>query len=358
MADSPNLAMPYIEAAQAQKHVTHNEALDVLDAVVQLSVLDRHLATPPASASEGDRYIIASGATGAWAGHDGKLAAFQAGAWVLRVPREGWLAWVQDEDLALVFDGIEWLPFAGDASVLQNVQLLGIGTTADQNNPLSATVNSALLNALPAGAGGTGDLRCIMNKETQANTVSVLFQDNFSGRAEIGLMGEDAFVLKTSADGSAWTEALRAGTNGTVALAANPKFAAFLDADQLVAADSWTTISLNQTEFDNRSAFNTTSHLFTAPVAGAYLFGASCLYKIDASANARMRARLWKNGATVIPGSLGGITGTHTTTVTALWLSVATMLAQGDTVALQGFFAAESGLFAAIHTRLWGMLLT
>ena len=44
MADiSPHLLLPYILAAQAQKHVTHNEAIRLLDAVVQLSVLDRDL---------------------------------------------------------------------------------------------------------------------------------------------------------------------------------------------------------------------------------------------------------------------------------------------------------------------------
>ncbi|WP_137387956.1 DUF2793 domain-containing protein [Rhodoligotrophos defluvii] len=357
MADSANLGMPYIEAAQAQKHVTHNEALDVLDAVVQLAVLDRDLTAPPGSPAEGDRYLVATGATGAWTGQDGKVAAFQAGGWTFHVPREGWLAWVQDEDLALVFDGAGWVPFAGDTAELQNVQLLGLRATADETNPLSATLNSALFNARYAGFGGTGDLRYVLNKEAVGNTVSFLFQDNFSGRAEFGLIGNDEFTLKTSADGSAWADALRAKPGGLVELPGNPKFSVFLDADQLVAADTWTTITLNQEEFDNRAAFDTGTHLFTAPAAGVYLLGASLLYKISVSANARMRARLWKNGTTVIPGSIGGITAAHTTTVTAIWLSVATLLAQGDTVALQGFFAAESANFAANHTRFWGALV-
>jgi len=54
MASSPNLVLPFIEAAQAQKHVTHNEALRVLDAAVQLSVLDRDLTAPPSNPSDGD----------------------------------------------------------------------------------------------------------------------------------------------------------------------------------------------------------------------------------------------------------------------------------------------------------------
>ena len=54
---SPILAMPYIQPSQAQKHVTHNEALSLLDVIVQLAVESAVLATPPATAVEGDRYM-------------------------------------------------------------------------------------------------------------------------------------------------------------------------------------------------------------------------------------------------------------------------------------------------------------
>ncbi|NIY96792.1 DUF2793 domain-containing protein, partial [Salipiger sp. HF18] len=57
-----HLLLPYIHAARAQQHVTHNEALRILDGLVQLSVLDRDLTAPPGSPTDGDRYIVASGA--------------------------------------------------------------------------------------------------------------------------------------------------------------------------------------------------------------------------------------------------------------------------------------------------------
>ena len=65
MDTTPNLALPYILASQAQKHVTHNEAIRALDALVQISVKDRDLAAPPGAPAEGDRYIVAAAATGA-----------------------------------------------------------------------------------------------------------------------------------------------------------------------------------------------------------------------------------------------------------------------------------------------------
>ena len=52
---STHLLLPYLLAAQAQKHVTVNEALRLLDGLVQFAVLDRHLTAPPASPADGDR---------------------------------------------------------------------------------------------------------------------------------------------------------------------------------------------------------------------------------------------------------------------------------------------------------------
>ena len=103
-----HLLLPYILAAQAQKHVTHNEALRLLDAMVQLSVLDRDLTAPPASPADGDRYIVASGATGLWAGWDLNVAYWIDGVWMRLVPRPGWLAWIADEASSAVWTGAIW----------------------------------------------------------------------------------------------------------------------------------------------------------------------------------------------------------------------------------------------------------
>ncbi|PRX28668.1 Protein of unknown function [Meinhardsimonia xiamenensis] len=106
---TPNLALPHIAAAQAQKHVTHNQSLDLLDGLVQLSVKDRDLSAPPASPAEGDRYIVAAGASGAWAGWDGDVAMFSGGAWLRLHAREGWRVWVEDEAALIVRSGGAWI---------------------------------------------------------------------------------------------------------------------------------------------------------------------------------------------------------------------------------------------------------
>ena len=94
---STHLLLPYLLAAQAQKHITVNEALRLLDGLVQLAVLNRHVTAPPASPADGARYIVAPGATGAWAGWDLNVAYYVDGAWTRLVPRTGWQAWVVDE---------------------------------------------------------------------------------------------------------------------------------------------------------------------------------------------------------------------------------------------------------------------
>ncbi len=81
MSASPNLRLPYIDANQNQKTVTHNAALTILDAIVNCQVQSNALTAPPASPTDGQCWIVASGATGAWAGKDLNIAAWQDGVW-------------------------------------------------------------------------------------------------------------------------------------------------------------------------------------------------------------------------------------------------------------------------------------
>lgn len=108
MTDTPRLSLPAIEAAQAQKHVTHNEALALLDVLVQLAVESRTLTAPPGSPAEGDCYMPAAGASGAWSGWDLQLAAFIGGGWTRIVPKRGMKAWVKAERLAVTFEDDVW----------------------------------------------------------------------------------------------------------------------------------------------------------------------------------------------------------------------------------------------------------
>ncbi len=202
MSETVHLGLPTIAAAQAQKHVTHNEALRILDALVMLSVQDRDLSAPPGSPSEGDRYLVMPAGSGGFAGRDNQIAHYRDGAWDFHAPQSGWLCYVEDEDALVVFDGGSW------RSLLQEVSHLGIGTTADDANPFAAKLNNVLWTARYDAEGGDGSLRYKLNKENAADTLSLLLQTDWSGRAEIGLTGDDNLHVKVSADGSTWTDAV------------------------------------------------------------------------------------------------------------------------------------------------------
>lgn len=221
METTGRFQLPMIMPSQAQKHVTHNEALTLIDGLIHLVIKTFSETVPPLSALIDDAFVVGASATGSWFGQDGNLAFNTDAGWRFAAPVEGLTALDLSANHMVIFDQGLWKPLAGfiDISTLPK---LGINTSADNTNRLALRSNAALLTALEAGAGGTGDFRLTVNKEAAAKTGSLLFQTAWSGRAEIGLAGDDDLSIKVSPNGSAWTEALRIDkTSGTVALRAN-----------------------------------------------------------------------------------------------------------------------------------------
>jgi hypothetical protein len=105
---TPNLGLPTLVQGQAQKEITHNEALLRLDGMVQASVRSRALVTPPASPANGERWIVPPGAGGAWAGQTDRIAFWRENAWAFFVPANGWRVQVEDERLAVVWSDGAW----------------------------------------------------------------------------------------------------------------------------------------------------------------------------------------------------------------------------------------------------------
>lgn len=102
---TPKLGLPYIDQGQAQKEVTHNQALKLLDGLVQLSVKDRTTTAPPNSPSEGDRWIIPAGATGVWAGRTNQIALWTDSAWAYFTPLPGWVCFIEAEGVVAYANG-------------------------------------------------------------------------------------------------------------------------------------------------------------------------------------------------------------------------------------------------------------
>lgn len=130
MSNTPLLQLPYLAAAQSQKHVTVNDSLRRLDALVHLSVKSASLADAPPGPAEGDRYLVPAGGTGIFQDQENAIAAYQDGAWTLLAPRIGWRCWVEDETRLRVWDGSAWVG-AGTAPADGSAGAPGLAFAAD-----------------------------------------------------------------------------------------------------------------------------------------------------------------------------------------------------------------------------------
>ncbi|MCB1410475.1 MAG: DUF2793 domain-containing protein [Rhodobacteraceae bacterium] len=198
---SPRLDLPLLLPSQAQKHVTHNEALMRLDTLVQLTVQALDAETPPAAPAAGQAFGLGPAPVAGWAGQAGRLAVWDGVAWAFATPDEGWRAFDLTAGRVMVFSAGAWGPVAPDP---QNLDGVGIGTTSDPVNRLAVAGDATLLSH------GGSDHRLKINKATAGDTASLLFQSGWTGHAEMGLAGDSAFAIKVSADGIGWSEALRA----------------------------------------------------------------------------------------------------------------------------------------------------
>lgn len=389
MADTANLSLPLMEAAQSQKHVTHNEALLILDAVVQLSVIDDDLTAPPGGAADGDRYIVGSGATGAWDDKDLNIAVRLDGAWTFLVPKDGWMCWVEDSGSLFIWVTSAWVDFGAASGLVGGSSLedgsileLGINTAPDTTNRLAVKSDAVLFshdNVTPGtgdmritvnksaagkdaaftfqdgfstralfgllgnddfsvsvspdgstfysamaidkdtgnvaiGAGSdannrllvsgsnmlftsSGDLSFTFNKGATGDDCSLTFQDGFSARALVGLLGDDNFTFKVSPDGSNYFSGMLIDrTNGQVSLPAAPKCEMSMNFDKYMAANTWTKVQFNTANHNDQSAFDTTNNRFVAPAAGYYMIGYQFTFKANSTVPTVMYGGVYKNG--------------------------------------------------------------
>jgi hypothetical protein len=193
--------------------VTHNEALQLIDAVVQLTIEDT-LDEEPEAPEEGECYLVGDSPTGAWAGKADRLAFRQDGAWIFIEPLEGWRAWFKADGRQRYCTGAGWseLPLPDEASFVR----LGVNATADASNRLAISSPASLFN----NAGNGHQIK--VNKAASGDTASLLFQTGWSGRAEMGLAGDDQFSVKVSPDGASWATGFSIAPGGIVRLPNRP----------------------------------------------------------------------------------------------------------------------------------------
>ncbi len=200
-----------------------------LDGLVQISVKDRDLAASPASPVEGDRYIVAAGATGAWAGWDGDVVLFTGRAWVRMPPRDGWRVWVEDEGVLVVRMGGVWLTLDAALGLLVRGPAVEVAR-GPSGSSIGLHVDEELLSGL-SGASVTSTIaipdRAIVLAVSTRTVAAVLGATSYdcgfagepvkfggslgvvAGSTNVGVIGPQAFYAPTpivlTANGGSFT---------------------------------------------------------------------------------------------------------------------------------------------------------
>jgi hypothetical protein len=112
---TPRIGAPELTEGQAAPETTVNEQIRYVEQGASLPRFeDRDLSAAPGSPADGQCYLVAGTPSGGddWFGQGGKLAFYMSTAWRFITPREGWLAYVKDEDVYITYDGTNWHTFA------------------------------------------------------------------------------------------------------------------------------------------------------------------------------------------------------------------------------------------------------
>ena len=109
MFETNQFSLPLLQASQAQKHITVNEALCRLDAVAQLRVQQVGVTVPPISGIDGQAYVVGDLATGDWTGQDGNIALWFNGGWEFISPLLGWRAFDVSAVAERYYNGQDWV---------------------------------------------------------------------------------------------------------------------------------------------------------------------------------------------------------------------------------------------------------
>lgn len=124
---SARLGLPLLQVGQAQKELTHNEALTLLDIAVQPVVEAVGLTQPPGAPDVGACWIVGTNPAGAWSGQAHAIAGWTEGGWRFLPARVGMAAWSRADGALATFDGSAWAigTIAGARLVLGGQQVVG-----------------------------------------------------------------------------------------------------------------------------------------------------------------------------------------------------------------------------------------
>lgn len=354
---SSRLSLPYIQPSQAQKHVTHNQALRQLDILVQMVAISDSQKSAPISAAEGDCFIIPKRASGVWSGRSNSIALWQDDAWAFLAPQAGWRVFVLSNRVLQVFDGTGWQAISGSGHGSGDVRFesLSIGADTSDQQKLAVKTETALWTAIPQSEDGSGSLLHILSKESTKKDAGFIFQSDGQTRALAGLLGTDDFRITTTLDNITFRDGLRIdAATGCVSLPNLPRFHAHTNYHNDAPPDQWMKIGINVADFNDQGCFDPAKNVFRAPVQGSYYLAGQVMFKETTSNLTQLRARLVRNGMHEIKASRAANTAPHINNLSSVKTEAFATLNAGEEVELQGFAASHGCKFAEEFTVFWG----
>jgi len=203
------LDLPYILQSQAQKEVTHNESLQIIDALLQTTIESSQLTAPPATPTEGTLYIVGTNSTGAWASKDGYLAQYANSGWTFYAPFTGLFGWDKSTSCFKYYDAA-WISWTGGSAITWKRTYAATTTYLASN---AVIYNGSSYIALVDSTGVTPG--------TNSNVWLMIAQKGADGAT--GATGATGAVGATGATGETGERGIQglkgdtgaAGTNGT-----------------------------------------------------------------------------------------------------------------------------------------------
>ena len=169
MSETYQFELPLVQAAQAQKHVTVNEALARLDAVAQMRVRADDWEIPSANSIEGEAHVVGPIASNEWLGQSGNVAVFSNGGWVFLTPKVGWRAWNTILGAEIVFDGVSWVRHA---SVISAGGAASLHRVVEIDHTLAVGASSVTSAIIPSHAQVIGVTARVISAITGAGVGS------------------------------------------------------------------------------------------------------------------------------------------------------------------------------------------
>lgn len=225
MTTTSNIGITLVEAAQAQKEVTVNEAFTRIDALLNTGAMDKDLATPPNSPATGDLYIVAaSNATDAWEGKEAKLTYYDQ-IWRFISPRAGMAVWVNDEEKLYRFNGTVWLEQTsnGGGGGSGGVQDGEVTAAKLANNAVTSTkiADDAVTLSKLSNISSATLLGNMSGSNANPSEISVLDEDDMASNSATALVTQQSVKAYVDANAGGGSSTPADGSITTAKLANN-----------------------------------------------------------------------------------------------------------------------------------------